>query len=355
VHNGEGDAPVAPLEATASDRSQAVRRIAMVVVAILAGLALLAGIAFAWLQLSGFANRMVAETLQITNETLRINGEMLRISQERHLTEQYSSSLDQLGNQESVVVRVGGIYALGRLAESSPGDHRAIADILIAYLRQQAPVHDRLATPAPAPPEPWSFPRADTQAALAVLQRLKGGDEEQVLDLHNTDLRGVHLPDAGLKGVDLAEARLQGADLTGANLADAHLENASLSGSTTLLQGINLRGAFLERSDLRNAHLEDADLRRAELDNESERAGFEWMTEGADLRGAHVQGANFDKANLTGACLQGVNLSQVVGLNQRQLDSALTDVKTIPPPGLEITPDGERCSEREDERATKPA
>ncbi len=99
------------------------------------------------------------------------------------------------------------------------------------------------------------------------------------------------------------------ADLTGANLLKAWLPEANLQGSSLQranLHEANLQGANLQGANLQGANLREANLRRADL----------W---GADLRGAKLRGAK---------------LTEVVGLTQEQIKSAITDEKTKLPEGL---------------------
>ncbi|WP_086670842.1 hypothetical protein [Amycolatopsis pretoriensis] len=53
---------------------------------------------------------------------------------ERRLTELYSTAVDQLGS-ERLAVQLGGLYALERLGQSSPGQRQTIVNVLCAYLR----------------------------------------------------------------------------------------------------------------------------------------------------------------------------------------------------------------------------
>src|SRR5262249_35286090 len=64
--------------------------------------------------------------------------EELRLTREGQLTDRFTRAIEQLGG-EDVAIRVGGIYALGRVAEESMADRTAITDILTAYVRKHAP------------------------------------------------------------------------------------------------------------------------------------------------------------------------------------------------------------------------
>lgn len=109
-------------------------------------------------------------------------------------------------------------------------------------------------------------------------------------------LHGKWVESEGKEGTRLIlhHAPLQEADLHDVNLQDADLTSAKLS------------VADLMRANLRRANLRDADF---------------WM---ADMK----------NANLEGADLQGANLSEVTNLTQTQIDSAITDSRTVLPAGL---------------------
>lgn len=222
------------------------------------------------------------------------------------LTEGFTRAIDQLGNTGNVHIRLGGIYALERLARESSADHGPILEILTAYVRGET----RLATGAATGALPESTPLViDVQAALTVLgRRTSEYDPAQPwrLDLAGLDLRGVHLSESLLDYVDftgchLEDARLQGAHLNRAMLFRAHLERANLTGAR--LEEAKLTSAYLQKADLvatdlRGAHLEAADLTGAQLQ--------EADLTGAHLGGADLSGANLEDADLTAAQLEGV-------------------------------------------------
>jgi hypothetical protein len=175
----------------------------------------------------------------------------LQINREGQITERFNKAIDHLGERgdDKIDVRLGGIYALERIANNSKDDRATIAEILTAYVRGHAawttPAED--AKPSAAAQVQLAELRVrtpDIQAALTVLGRraLPPGKPQPLL-LARTDLRRADLAHANLKG-----ARLGGANLEEADLGGAHLEEARLG------------GANLEEADLGGAHLEGADL-----------------------------------------------------------------------------------------------
>ena len=231
---------------------------------------------------------------------------------ERHITENFTRAIDQLG-KDKLEIRLGAIYALERIANSSIKDHWPIMEILTGYVRENAPWPPRPSIPkkrdtgselseqVPVSGEnpgdspivengEGQKPPADIQAILTVLTRrnVEYERELQELDLSNTDLRS-----ANLEQVDLQNAQLFSSNLKHANLYSAKLCKANFFGA-------NLEEAILWFANLRGATLNDANLQKA----------------------------FFGDANLDGADLGGANLEGAEELTQQQLDDAFGDDKT---------------------------
>jgi len=222
------------------------------------------------------------------------------------LTDRFTKAIEQLGNTDALDVRLGGIYALERIARDSKEDHPQVIEVLTAYVREHAP------RPADGPDEAADQTPAaarlstDVQAALTVLgRRVVAHEQDAQPDL---DLGAAQLTNARLAGATLSWANLSGADLRGAGLRRADLTWADLSAAD--LRGANLRGA-----DLRWARLSGADLREA------------------DLSGASLSGARLSRADLSGTDLRGADLSGA-GLSEANLDGSRYDQNTTWPAGL---------------------
>jgi Pentapeptide repeats (8 copies) len=232
----------------------------------------------------------------VTWRQLKAAQDQLTIAQESQLTQRFAQAVDQLGS-EQIVVRIGGIYALERVARNSPADAGAVAELLCSYIRQHAPrVPDGAASSAANNAassaannathgassgdvhvsEYFEVRSADVRTALFVLKKgtiRPEGDEP--LRLLGTDLRRIGLDNARLAGADLEGADLgwvwlrgaclDGADLHNADLRDAHLDGASLVGAE--LVGAQLQGAHLEGASLLGADLDRARLAGATADD----------------------------------------------------------------------------------------
>jgi hypothetical protein len=197
----------------------------------------------------------------------------IRVNREGQITERFTRAIDQLGNQK-LDVRLGGIYALERIARDSRRDHGPIMEVLATYVREHARWHqakERTRLSGKDPDEHpgaelelplWSgpVPAADVQAVLTVLGRRKTSYELDplMIDLSNVDLRGATFS-GQFRYVILIDAHLEGAtfqtvDLRGAVIMDSHLEFASINNA-------NFQGSHLINVDLRRARIELTDLR----------------------------------------------------------------------------------------------
>jgi hypothetical protein len=199
-----------------------------------------------------------------------------RVTREGQLTEGFLKAVALLASDD-VDARLGGVYALGRLARGAPQEHRAAMQVLTAFLRRSAPWPANAAAP--------DRPASDVQAAARVIgRRTAKYDRGNRLDLSAVDLRLVPLTRACLNHANLTESNLAGAFLDGADLKDANLTRADLSGARATkanlkratLSGSTLIGTFLDKADLRGATLDDATI------------------DGANFKGA--RGANLSSA-----------------------------------------------------------
>jgi Pentapeptide repeats (8 copies) len=227
--------------------------------------------------LQGLAGLFLAAGLYFTAQTLRLNRESAertsesaertyRLEREGQITERFTRAIEQLGDEKREV-RLGGIYALERIAKSSTEDHGPIMEVLTAYVRLHAPWPPR---PADEGEEAGSAehrerdedgaPPTDVQAVIAVLgRRVLGRTGEHALDLSSVDLRGARF------GKGAGEGHFEGANFFGAKLEGVDLRDAHFSGANFYLA--SLRGAYLMRANLTGAKLEVANLEHADLED----------------------------------------------------------------------------------------
>jgi hypothetical protein len=201
----------------------------------------------------------------------------LHVSREGQITERFTRAVDQLGSPNADV-RVGGIYALERIARDSAADRISIQFLMGAFVRNRAGQPEntqgdlQLAAETIDDQMPLLRARApDVQVAMAVLGRRLPPADSRAVTLSRADLRGLVLKDARS---ELRSVWLENADLTAADLRQASLEDSHLNGAD--LRHANLRDANLRGADLRGANLTGAILERTVLTNAKADAATTW-------------------------------------------------------------------------------
>ncbi|MDX8051487.1 pentapeptide repeat-containing protein [Lentzea sp. BCCO 10_0798] len=278
-----------------------------------------------------------------------------RLAHRGQVTERFTKALERLGSDE-LYVRIGGVHALEHVMRDSPDHNGDVVEVLIAFIRDQAPRRIVESTEEPQwmhppigsdNPELPREPAPDVQAALTALGKRPNRSrcEPNSINFRDLHLKRAHLEDARLENAELLGAQFEGANLSGAQLQNADLRGAGLQRARLLraqldsadlwmaqLQHADLTRARLQHTDLRAAQLQGAKLRRADLQH-------------ADLSDAQLQSANLtmaqlQSANLTGAQLQGADLTRAV-VTPGQLRRAELSEDTILPRRLIRDPSGE--------------
>ncbi len=183
---------------------------------------ILVGLYISWRRVA-----VTEENVRVAQKNVRIAQENVRVAQEGQVTERFTQAIKQLGDC-SLAIRLGGIYALERIAKDSEKDHGPVMEVLTAYVRVNAPRKND-----DYQPQIDEIPPTDIQAILTVIGRRKPTEIKRLsdrLDLSNTHLVGAMLNGADLRGVVLYGADLREAVLHGADLDEADLRGANLNG-----------------------------------------------------------------------------------------------------------------------------
>ena len=260
------------------------------------------------------AGLFAAGALVFTALNFTLSRRTFELTEQGQVTDRFTKAVEQLGH-EKLDVRIGGIYALERVARDSAKDQPTVMEVLTAFIRE----HSREQWPPSDAGQPVQdrSTRPDVQAAVTVIGRRDRRRDLLHIDLAAADLTrarltGARLTDAVLTDAVLSRANLSTANLTGANLIHARLTDAVLTYavlSRADLRGADLTGANLTSANLTSANLRGADLTGAELTG----VNLTWANltyvnlTGADLTGAELTGAGLTGADLTGADLTGAD------------------------------------------------
>jgi uncharacterized protein YjbI with pentapeptide repeats len=267
------------------------------------------------------ANLAITQREAERNRSLALEGQ---------ITDRFTKAITQLDSKNGIEVRLGGIYALERIAKDSKRDHWTIMEILTAYVRENASREKQGKFMKPSSGKRARNTRqeenaklpTDIQAVLTVIGRRKIPEmgETGELDLKGTILPNVDLVEANLSGAHLGRAILLGANLSSSNLAGAYFSKA------------NLRGAYFIRTNLAGAYFDGADLRGAYILG-TNLAGAVFF--GADFRRAHFSELEIGESSFGRTDLSGANLSSALNLTWQNVSQSIIDDETKLPNDIE--------------------
>ena len=247
------------------------------------------------------------------------------------LNERYQKGAEMLGS-EVLSVRLGGIYALQRLAEEHPEQyHVQVMSLLCAFVRH--PIEDAGVAPSQSEKNNETAPlREDVQVIVDVIINRS---ESQVEFERSVQYR-LDLSDAMLRGIVIAGASLSGVDLSGADLSDGFIiERTNLSCAKfakTKVRGATIGGnTNLYKARFIEAILTDAKLLQVNLSSA--------ILTRADLTGARIYNSDLRETVFEVANLSGTLFTEVHNLTQRQLRHTLAHKNQ--PPGFEGVHDAE--------------
>jgi Pentapeptide repeats (8 copies) len=280
--------------------------------------------------------QVAGQSAQVAGTTVANALRTLDLSEQGQAAERFTRAIEQLGSTASdgsarAEIRLGGIYALERIATDWPQNRPAIMDVLSTLVRREARGPQLSCAPAPDDRKVLEADkrqeRQRTDAVLELTLRALGRLNRVHWDeLAKSGRSPIDPPTVGndVRKTDLSKTDLQGFNLTAIDLIGAYLQDADLAGAI-------LRRANLQDADLRCAYLEEANLTEAQLQR-------------AQLQGAHLQRAQLQDANLTGANLTGANLTGARNLTPEQVLQAYQKGKdaALPEPPLWTKEEGDR-------------
>jgi len=268
----------------------------------------------------------------------------IRVAEEGKLTERFSKAVELLGS-DKLDVRLGGIYALERIARDSLKDHWTVMEVLTAFVREQSHkeaiqyrkflnTFDRyLENPEIRPKEApeYKYP-TDIQAALTVISRRKWSEQEkphQRVDLSKSFLRGVNFV-----GANLDRAIFYGANLESANFKRAKLDGAIFTravANSAIFEDAKLVKSIFDRAELNYANLNGAELKGARLIR-AEAKSVRLI--GTDLSHTILFGADLIKSILFKADLTDADFSPDLGITGNGKPTNLIGAKFLYAKGL---------------------
>lgn len=242
------------------------------------------------------------------------------LQRQSQITDRFTKAIDQLGSVKAstagqkpeinVEIRIGGVYALERIAYDSPRDHWPIMNVLSNYVRVNPPISSQTK----------SSPEIETILTVIGRRDTKQDPPGDRIDLTGSHFFGPSVNDANLIECILLNANLTDVDFSGSKLNDADFDGATLNQvdlSGTDLSGASFNGAKLDQeTNLKDATLSETDLENAVFGN------------------VIIEHTDFSNANLKGTDIGGADFSGALSLTQQQLNEAKGNGSTRLPNGL---------------------
>lgn len=230
-----------------------------------------------------------------------------QLSRDEDRSTRYTQAIEQLGH-EKAAVRLGGIYALGRLAGQSPSDVEMISNVLCAYVREPhlpdealpegvGSDHAEGGSGHPTYAQVEKNRRSDILAAMQLIGSPPLSEVGTRRNLRGADLRGYQLGGLDLHATDFHDANLVGAYLLGSDLRDCWFADT------------DLRGSSLREADLRGSRWIDVDcspwgyVRPPSGGVDTPKRPGAFVRQMASLRRADLRNARMGKVDLTEARL----------------------------------------------------
>jgi hypothetical protein len=161
---------------------------------------------------------------------------------ERRITDLYTKAVDQLGS-EKAPVRLGGLYALERLAQDNPNHRQTIVNVICAYLRMPYTLNgsDELkgTTPEPAARITYANARQELQVRLTAQRILAAHlkpDDENMSQVGTGHHKSGNFQFWNSISIDLTGATLISFDLQGCAIVSIDCSEATFAEGATFAQ-----------------------------------------------------------------------------------------------------------------------
>ncbi len=269
--------------------------------------------------------------------TAFVSVQNLRVSEEKQITERFSKAVEMLGHEGSIHIRLGGIYALERIAKDSERDRYPVMQVLAAFVRvktstivrQEASIEEN----APHRYEEFSSYKdfcEREQEALYGPDYDEGPDPEYYeyyLGTLNENHTSSYLIDVQAAISAIGKRDFKDSDLFSLDLSQTRLDGITFRGNYKNINfhrtrfrdcifgsDINMGDANFLQSNFREAVFEKAKFKYADFrEVRFDRSIFLTSTfEGTDFRSSHLLGAKFSgRTNINKCHFESADLTRV--------------------------------------------
>ncbi|TDD35447.1 pentapeptide repeat-containing protein [Saccharopolyspora elongata] len=258
---------------------------------------------------------LLAARRQRTNELALL--ETKHDAAERRTTELYSAAIEQLG-ADKAAVRLGGLYALERLAQDNLEHRQTIVEVMCAYLRMPLPEVDEA-----APVEGLEL--AKLKQAISEERRVRHA-AQHILCSHlrpgkdgSEPANSKFWPDTDLY---LAGAVLRHLNFSGCHVRSAVFSNATLEGSAMLVGAVFDEAANFVGASMDHAVLHGATFRGPAMFSSASIMDA-LFTDVRFAGPARFDNARLDDTDFSGARFEGVALFENATTEDTNFDQAV--------------------------------
>lgn len=265
---------------------------------------------------------LAAVTVYVGLRNLHVALRNQELAREGQITDRFSRAVEHLGS-DKLDLRLGGIYALERIARDSPADQWTVVEVLSAFIRERAVPPSGEEWP-PADPDAYLErlakenslrPPADIQAALTVIGRrdtqADPADGPRVIDLEKIWCPGLSLCNADMQRASLRHAYIPFARINRTSLSEADLSSACVARAWFILG--SLEGTSMVDTDLRKATFHDVPLcwiRAASVNLQGAAFSIDCDLGGASLPFAKLEGASITSPSIRQTVLRKATYDQ---------------------------------------------
>ena len=214
--------------------------------------------------------------LRNTSKTTALTLRAIELTEQGQVTDRYTRAVEQIGS-DKLDVRIGGIYALERVARDSTRDHPERNGGPDSFVRENShePWRPGAADDEPVANNRVPETRPDVQAAVTVIGRRDSTHDNRLVDLNTAELAFANLTRANfihaILPMPTCSPRTSPTRTSPAQASSARTFTAPSSPMQTSPIRIwptrDLTDANLVSADLTGADLTGADLARADLTN----------------------------------------------------------------------------------------
>ena len=223
----------------------------------------------------------------------------VKITESGQITDRYSKAIEQLGDRENVSVRIGGLYALQRIAKDSEADLPTIQNVIANFIRRPPYKVIEVTEDSHSEDVPKHRDCPDLHVAIEIFQSLRSEkyplphlqrSNLSFFDLQKINFSGLNMDQSSFDHSFLAQVSFDNCQLQFANFSYSDLTEVTIKNSNifrgifsnsitrwnyfknsnlqaTFWTNCQLESAVFQLCNLNLAHLSDSHLKYTDFKN----------------------------------------------------------------------------------------